>query len=53
MPGSGVPGGGVELDQPTDSIFTPPHAGYNFDPGGGEPTLPLTAGTLKRPFANR
>ena len=33
--GRGVPGWDVELDQHTDSLCTPPSAGYNCDPGGG------------------
>ena len=35
VPGNGVPGWGVKLDQPPDSLFTPPRAGYNFDYVGG------------------
>ena len=35
MPGSRVPGWGVDSDQPPVSLRTPPRAGYNCDPGGG------------------
>ena len=33
VPGSGVPGRVVKSDQPLDSLFAPPRAGYNCDPG--------------------
>ena len=33
--GRGVPGWGVELDQPPDSLCTPPRAGHHCDPGEG------------------
>ena len=34
LPGSRVPGRGIKLDQPQDSLCAPPRAGYNCDPGG-------------------
>ena len=40
VPGGGVPGRDLELDQPPGSICTPPRAGHNSDTGGGEPTVP-------------
>ena len=33
VPSGGVPGRGLESEQPTGSLFAPPHAGYNSDPG--------------------
>ena len=33
--GRGVPGWGLDSDQPTDSLCAPPRAGENCDPGGG------------------
>ena len=38
--GGGVPGRGLKPDQPPGSLFAPPHAGHNSDPGGREPTAP-------------
>ena len=35
LPSRAVPGWGIKSDQPLDSLYVPPHAGYNFDPGGG------------------
>ena len=35
VPDRGVPGWGIKSDQPPGSIFTPPRAGHNRDPGGG------------------
>ena len=32
---SRVPGGGVKLDQPPDSLCALPCAGHNCNPGGG------------------
>ena len=39
VPGGGVPGRGFELDQPPDSLCTPPHTGHNSDPRRRELTL--------------
>ena len=35
VPGRGVPGWGINSDQPPGSLCAPPLAGRNFDPGGG------------------
>ena len=40
VPSRRVSWGGVKPDQPLGSLFALPRAGQNFDPGGGEPTLP-------------
>ena len=39
VPGRGVPGRGLKLDQPPGSLCAPPHTGHNCDPGGREPTF--------------